>query len=250
MRLFRQRLFFILAIFLLTFPIITWADNHLKYQNRGTYHEGIKPKPVSGYDIELISVLADYREPTTSFPEALTIQFFLPERTEVHMTVRELDYRQFYWLDRVQPSTSWTEGFGNTFSWSTGPVLQHLDQGINVYELGVLARLGQPAPASIEYIAPAILYHTVPPTTVKGYWFTLKPNGRALVNCAIYPKESDAAIWSRTFRRKPAGQPFSVEWDASQAPEGPYRFLVSGYFLDSNQPIQQTIHFYHKPTVK
>ena len=240
MRSFLQRSFLLLITCLLPFPVTTWADTQLKYQDRGSYHEGIKPKPVSGYDIELISVLADYREPTTSLPETLTIQFYLPEPTEVHMTVRELDYRKFYWLDQVRSSASW----------STKPVLQNLDPRMNMYDLGVLARLGQPTPASIEYIAPAILYHTAPPFTVNGYSFTLKPNGRALVKCAVYPKESDTELWSRTFRRRPAGQPFSVEWDASHALEGSYMFLVTGYFLDSNQPIHQTVHFYHKPTVK
>jgi len=67
------------------------------------------------------------------------------------------------------------------------------------------------------------------------------------VKCAVYPKEADKAIWSRTFRRKPAGQPFSVKWNAFQDPESSYFFLATGYFLDSNQPINQTIHFYHKP---
>lgn len=250
MRLFLQRLFIPPLICLVFFPANAWADNHLKYQNRGSHYEGIKPKPVSGFDIELISVLADYREPTTTLPEKLKIQFYLPEDSEVHMTVRELDYRQFYWLDQVTPSTSWTKGFGNTFTWATGPVLQDLDRHMNMYDLGVLARLGQPTPASIEHIAPVIFYHTSPPTTVQGYWFTLKPNGRARIKCEVYPKEGDTAMWSRTFRRKPAGQPFSIQWDASQAAEGSYFFLLTGYFLDSNQPINQTIHFYHRPTIQ
>lgn len=88
------------------FPANAWADSHLTYQNRGTHYEGIKPKPVSGFDIELISVLADYREPATTLPEKLKVQFYLPEDSKVHRTVRELDYRQFYWLDQVTPSTS------------------------------------------------------------------------------------------------------------------------------------------------
>ncbi len=238
-----------LFVGLLAFPLGSSADNHLTYQNRGTYYEGVKPKPVSGYDIELISVLADYREPTTSLPEKLTIQFYLPEDTEVYLTVRELDYRRFYWLDQVTEAASWTEGFDNTFTWPTGPVLQALEPSMDMYDLGVLARLEQSTPASIERVAPVILYHSSPPATVTGYRFTLKPNGRALVRCAVYPKDADEPVWSRTFRRKPAGQPFSVQWDASEAPEGPYLFLVTGHFLDSNQPINQTIHFYHRPSV-
>lgn len=231
-------------------PSASWADTRLKYQDRGTYHEGIKPKPVAGYDLELISVLADYREPSTALPEKLKIRFFLPEKAEVYLTVRELDYRLFYWLDKVTPSESWTKGFDNTFTWVTSPVLQDLDQGMNMYELGVLARLGNENPASKEHIAPVILYHSSPPTTVKGYWFTLKPNGLANVVCAVYAEKSNTAVWDNTFRRKPAGQPFSVKWDASQAQEGPYEFNVTGYFLENNQRINQTIIFYHQPFVK
>jgi hypothetical protein len=212
MRRFLQLTLLFLLTCLLTFPLNSWAENHLTYQNRGSYYEGIKPKPVSGYDIKLISVLADYRESTTSFPEELKIQFYLLEDTDVYIIVRELDYQQFYWLDKVTHAASWSEGFGNTFTWSTGLVLQDLDDSMNMYDLGVLTCLGQSTPSSIEHIAPAIFFHTSPPATVTGYWFTLKPNGRALVQCAVYPKEADEAIWSRTFRRKPAGQLFSVKW--------------------------------------
>ncbi len=34
----------------------------LQYRSRGDRHEGVPPKPISGYDIELISALVDYRE--------------------------------------------------------------------------------------------------------------------------------------------------------------------------------------------
>ncbi len=170
MRTVLRRIFFILFSCLVLFPFNAWADTHLTFQNRGTYYEGIKPKPVSGFDIELISVLADYREPAPSLPEELKIQFHLPEDTEVHLTVRELDYRQFYWLDQVTPVTSWAEGFGNIFTWATGPVLQDLDPNMNRYDLGVLARLGHPTPSSVEHIAPVIFYHTSLPITVNGYW--------------------------------------------------------------------------------
>jgi len=229
---------------------VSMAETQLIYQDRGAYHEGIKPKPVSGYNLELISVLVDYHEPTHSLPTELKVRFYLPETTDVHITVRELDYRKFYWLDQVKPAQSWDPGFDNIFTWPTEPVLQSLDRDMNMYDLGVLARLGQPTPTSDEHIAPVILYHTSPPTTVKGYRFTLKPNGRSLVKCEVFSHEGKAPLWSRTFRRKPAGQPFSVNWDASHAHEGSYVFLVTGYFLDTNQPINQAVHFYHKPWVQ
>ena len=240
---------FLIIPFLVSAPLGVGAENHLAYQDRGSYHEGVKPKPVSGFDIELISVLADYHDPATTLPEELKIRFYLPESTDVYITVRELDYRKFYWLDQVKPSIPWTAGFNNIFAWKTGPVLRDLDENLNIDDLGVLARLEQSTPASDEHIAPVIFYHSSPPSTVEGYVFTLKPNGRALVKCEVYFQGGKSPLWSRTFRRKPAGQPFSVKWDASQAPEGPYQFFATGYFLDTNQPINQTINFYHKPSV-
>jgi hypothetical protein len=44
------------------------AQPDLQYRNRGNRYEGVKPKPVAGYDIELISVLVDYREEAKRMP--------------------------------------------------------------------------------------------------------------------------------------------------------------------------------------
>jgi hypothetical protein len=46
-------------------------DARLQYQDRGNRHEGIRPKPVSGYDIELISVRVDYKEESEQMPDHL-----------------------------------------------------------------------------------------------------------------------------------------------------------------------------------
>ncbi|HWV46853.1 MAG TPA: hypothetical protein VN039_12685 [Nitrospira sp.] len=60
-------------------PLLLWADANLDYQNRGDRFEGVKPKPVSGYDIEVISVLADYREPAERLPDQLRVGFYFAE---------------------------------------------------------------------------------------------------------------------------------------------------------------------------
>ena len=67
----------VITLMLLTLPLSLWADSNLDYQNRGDRFEGIRPKPVSGYDIELISVLVDYQEPATQLPDQLRIAFHL-----------------------------------------------------------------------------------------------------------------------------------------------------------------------------
>ena len=64
-------------------PPQLFAQRDLQYQKRGDRYEGIKPKPVSGYDIELISVLADYQEllKGDDFPNRVMLRFYLPHKT-------------------------------------------------------------------------------------------------------------------------------------------------------------------------
>lgn len=236
---------------ILVWSSTSWAQFELQYQNRGNRHEGIKPKPVSGYDLELISVMADYEEPSSTLPETLKLQFFLEDQsTDLYLTVREIDYRYYYWMDQIQPSPSWTSGFGNIFEWPTHSVLKALDRNMNPYDLGVLARLGSPMPSRIEHVAPVILYHSKGPATIDGYLFTLKPNGNARISCSIYREQESEPLWTQTFRRKIAGRPFTVTWNTKGAKEGSYTFVVTGFFLDTNRPLNQTIHFYHRPRVQ
>lgn len=230
-------------------PIPLFAQVDLEYQKRGNYYEGIRPKPVSGYDIEVLSVLVDYKEPGEGLPEQLHVRFFLERPTDVHLTVREQDYRLFYWLDKVKLPRDWQAHTYNEFVWPSGHVLKKLDKNLNPYELGILIRLGQQNPSSVERMAPAIFYHTLPPPDIPGYLFTLKTNGDARLSCSIYRQGGDAAIITQVFRRIPGGRPFTVHWDARNADDGKYALICKGFFLDNNQPLQQTIRFHHRSQV-
>ncbi len=239
-----------LALMLWSLPTMLWADPNLDYQNRGDRFEGVKPKPVSGYDIELISVLADYQEPATQLPDQLRVGFYLPSQTPVHLTVREQDYRLYYWLDKVTPTKGWQAKSVNEYSWPTGPVLRRLDQKLNTYELGVLIRLGRGTPAENEEIVPAILYHAKSPEKISGYLFTMKTNGDARLSCKILRGKESAELMTQAFRRIPGGRPFTVRWEAGTAQEGQYVLVCDGYFLDTNQHLRQTVRFFHRPAVR
>jgi hypothetical protein len=239
-----------ITLLLLIVPLSTWADSTLDYQNRGDRSEGIRPKPVSGYDIELISVLADYQEPATQLPDQLRVGFYLQSQTPVYLTVREQDYRLFYWLDKIKPTKPWQANSINEFTWPTNAVLQRLDQKLNPYELGVLIRLGRETPATNEEIAPAILYHAHPPKKINGYLFTMKTNGDARLSCKIFRGREPTELMTQTFRRIPGGRPFTVRWETGAAQEGQYALVCDGYFLDNNQHLTQTVRFFHRPTVR
>ncbi|MDF0674095.1 MAG: hypothetical protein P0120_07105 [Nitrospira sp.] len=240
---------FLLLVWLIL-PLPLWADPNLDYQNRGDRFEGVKPKPVSGYDIEVISVLADYQEPATQLPDQLRVWFYLQSQTPVHLTVREQDYRLYYWLDKVKPAKGWQAKSVNEYTWPTGAVLRQLDQKLNPYELGVLIRLGKETPAENEEIAPAILYHARPPDKINGYLFTMKTNGDARLSCKVFRGKESSELMTQVFRRIPGGRPFTVRWEAGSAQEGQYALVCNGYFLDTNQPLHQTVLFFHRPTAR
>ncbi len=231
-------------------PLSLWADANLDYQNRGDRFEGIKPKPVSGYDIEVISVLADYQEPATQLPDQLRVVFYLQSQVPVQLTVREQDYRLYYWLDKVKPAKGWQVKSMNEYTWPTSTVLRPLDEKFNPYNLGVLIRLGREMPAENEEIAPAILYHAHPPEKISGYLFTMKANGDARLSCKVLRGKEPTELMTQVFRRLPGGRPFTVRWDAKSALEGQYALICSGYFLDTNQPLRQTVRFFHRPAAR
>ncbi|WP_454064155.1 hypothetical protein [Candidatus Nitrospira salsa] len=225
------------------------AQVELQYQNRGSWYEGIKPKPVSGYDIELISVLVDYQEMNEAFPEKVKLRFYSEQEADVFLTVRELDYRHYYWLDRVTLDMTWKAGSYNAFEWETGTVLRQLSDSFGLYDLGVVARLGKETPSATERVLPAILFHSQLPKTVNGYRFTLKTGGDARLFCKIFKEGVDEPIDTQVYRRKRGGRPFTITWDASQATPGNYRLVITGFFLNTNAGIKaQTIRFYHQPT--
>ncbi len=239
-----------LVLGVLIAPLSLWADSSLDYQNRGDRFEGVKPKPVSGYDIEVISVLADYQEPAAQLPDQLRVAFHLPIQTTVQLTVREQDYRLYYWLDKIQPVTPWVANKFNEFTWPTSTVLRQLDRRLNLYELGTLIRLNRETPGSVEEVAPAILYHTRLPEKISGYLFTMKSNGDARLSCKVLRGRESAALMTQAFRRIPGGRPFTVRWEAGTAQEGQYALICDGYFLDTNQHLRQTVRFFHRPAVR
>ncbi len=234
-----------------TFPMLVWAQLDLQYQQRGDRYEGVKPKPVSGYDIELISVLVDYQEPveTERFPERLSLRFYLEGDDIVHLIVRELDYRAYYWLDKVRPATPWKSGFQNVFTWPTDPVLNQLVPKLDLYDMGALVRLGSATSSTVERVAPAVLYYAHPPATIEGYLFTMKTGEDARLMAAILQQETGQTMNVQKFRRKRAGRPFTIQWNARDALPGSYVLKITGFSLSTNQSINKEVHFFHQPSL-
>jgi hypothetical protein len=220
-----------------------------EYQKRAGRYEGIKPKPVAGYDIELLSARADYTETANSMPDRLKIKFHLDTPSSVFLYVRELDYKYYYWLDKVQPVVPWTVGFNNAFEWPSSDVLRQLIP-LRMYDLGVVVRLDHPEPAAIEHVAPAIFYSSSLPVRVNGYLFSFRLNGAAHIIASIFAADRPIPVFREVYPRKAGGASFTIRWNATAAPTGLYRLVIGGWFSDTNQPISQTVTFFHQPVVE
>jgi hypothetical protein len=243
----RKNIFGFISGLVILWATGSFAETALEYQRRVHRYEGIKPKPVSGYDIELISLLVDYREEATPLIDQFKVKFYLKKSIEVNLIVRELDPRYFYLMDRVSLDQPWQSNSWNTFKWPTGEVIKHLE-GIRIYDLGVVARLGKPVPGKVERVAPVAFYHSKPPPEIPGYLFTFKTSGDAHLSFRIY-KEGETTALFQTFRKPRGGRAFTIRWDSSAELEGTYKLVINGYFLDTNDPIGQIVYFYHQPGV-
>lgn len=210
-------------------------------------YEGLKPKPVSGYDIELLSALVASREPSPTWSQTLHLKFFLPAAEPVFVNVRlPRPKTYYYWLDKVIPPAPWHPGAFNEFTWPTAPVLRQLTS-VTLDDLGVVVRLRQQDPSRKETIAPAVLFQMQPPRTASGYRFTFKTNGAAHVTCKIY--RGDKEVYQRPQNQEKAGSPFTLSWDTQGQPEGEYRIELSGYF-DDNTPLAKEVVFNHRAAWK
>ena len=238
----------LIAFLLSTLPLLAQYDSKLQYQDRGDRWEGVKPKPVSGNDIELLSALVDYREPGSGWPPALHLRFYLPAAGPVAITVRQPRPKTvYYWLDEVMPAAPWRPKAINEYTWRTEPVLQKLSS-VAVSDLGAVVRLSTAkGPAKQERVAPAALYQTQPPAAASGYRFTFKTNGAAQVTATVY--RGDRQVFQRPPNRETAGSPFTVSWSAQGQPDGEYRLVLAGHF-DTNSRLDQEVVFYHRAAWK
>lgn len=236
-----------LILLLLASVVPCEASQALLYQDRGDRHEGIRgaPRSAGPGEVRLVSARVDYPEAVGKLPSMLKIRFFLESPPPgVKVTVRELKPEHYYWLDRVRPLKPWAAGSGNAFEWSSDLVLRQLS-GLRMGDLGVVVRLGSGDTPMREQVAPVLFYHTQPPKLVTGYLFTFTSSARARLTAQIYRGEK--SVFKQVFQAQLGGVPFTVPWEADGAPAGPYRLTLTGYFLDTNQPIDQEVQFYHQP---
>lgn len=224
------------------------TQQDLSYRDRGNRFEGVKTPQVGGYDIELLSALADYEGKPQGIPSSIKVRFFLKDSSKPFLVARELNVQYHYWMDRVY-GQSWQKDSFNHFAWSTTEVIQKLKGIRDIYDLGILARLDYQNPTKEETVAPVILYQETVPSAINGYLFTFKTNGPSRLACRIYKEGNDSPLFTQNFPRAWGGQPKTVQWNSANVEEGWYRLVINGSFRNNNDPIDKVVRFYHKRAI-
>lgn len=221
-------------------------QRQLEYQERAYAFEGIKPRPVSGFGLELISATIEHDGKAAAIGDQLRLKFFLGRQRPAYLVVRELDQRLFYWLDKAK--SSWVVGY-NTFSWPTSSVLRYFPE-LNMADLGIVVRLDKEEPGALETVAPATLSSSADTDApLTGYKFVFKLRDDAQVRATIVDETKGTPVFAGDLGQLRGGRPFLVWWDIRKfpAPAGSYRLVLKGYVLANNSPVSQVIRFVHAP---
>lgn len=225
------------------------AGAELEYGARGNRHEGLKPKPVSGYDIELIGAMAIPSGgglAAAMDPSSASLSFYLPEARTVSVVVREKEPRAYYWLDRVQPARPFWSGTTNRFRWPVADVIGPAE--VRAESLVALVRLDRETPGRRERVAPVVFPSLDSALQITGYRFVLRVNAPAKLRYRIYATGSAEPMVGSEHKKRSGGKPFEISWHAGESPGGEYRLLIEGYFLEDNTPVDQEISFVHSPS--
>jgi hypothetical protein len=219
----------------------------LSYQSRGRYSEGVRAAPSTGAVLDLVSAMVDPVEPHRELPPAFRAAFYLPADEHVHVTVREIDARYYYWLDKVQPS-GWQAGKRNVFEWPTATVIRSLRWAgapLALPDLGAVARVGTSTPSRVERVLPVALYHTRAPDRAESYSFVFRPGTRMRLRARVSKVGSKAILTDNPFPNVLADEPHLVPVDLRDAADGWYRLAITGYSASNNAEVSAEVQFYH-----
>ncbi|MCB1057634.1 MAG: hypothetical protein KDD11_19205 [Acidobacteria bacterium] len=214
----------------------------LKYGQRAHRWEGVRNRPVSGFDVELLGVQAQGDENLPDrFDDQVSARFYLDARSPLYFVARERFPKTYYWLDRVEPARTWDQRNVNIFSWPAGDVLRPL--GLDPSDLVFLARLDWERPRRQEHVAPVLLSERR--QEISSYRFTFKTNSRAKVRARVFAANGTHHWQSGALTEVEGDTPFDLVWPCSDQPDGTYRLVLEGYFLRDNSKVSQEVTFTH-----
>ena len=199
-------------------------------------------------ELELLSFVDCFEKFTTDV--ILKVRFFLPTDVPVFIQGRELQEQKQYWME--SKPTDWNAGTWNEFSnWPTRNVLTR--EGIPSWNLGVVIRFHR-GTSNGGHLAPAFVYHSTFPAPFEKYILHMRPNSTLKkVTCTIFKIVNDEEVEvvnKSLYGEKLAGEPFRVELETRDLPEGQMRLVIKGMYKNRTGELIREYEFYHKPQIR
>lgn len=217
----------------------TWEKEH----DRGNRYEGREQIPVGRPELELRSFVGS-REKYEEDVE-LKVRFFLPEALPVSLEAREIrDEKQY--LMRAK-TVEWEAGRWNTFGpWPTREVLDL--EGVAHWNLGLRVEVTRETGRAL---LPALLFHRQPPDSVERLVAqVLTFSALRRVEYAVFgpgPDGPEKLAGDRLVDEFPAGEPFPVEIDTQDLPQGWLRFELDALYKGRFDGPELDFDFFHQP---
>jgi hypothetical protein len=222
------------------------ADDTVDYSNRGTWFEGIRSAPVSGYDLILVGAKVIFGENCNSAsPENGYISVRTRSAAPLHLSIREQVPTYNYWLDQVAQASLVKTDRPNEkrFQWPLKPVLLRL--AIEPSQLLPIVRIASAKPTADESVAPAAMCTMVRvPPKLDGYLFQFSVRNDSTLTARILRSDGTAVMV-----QKPAVQrgdiPYRVFWRPGSHRSGQYTLAVSGENSISHRALDYRVKFDH-----
>ena len=211
-----QVLLVVLLLLLCSFWVSSAHADDLDYRLRGSepnqYYEGRAPNQVNGADVTLLSARIEDstdNKSMTKMPANIGVRIKrsqLVDAKDVELKIGEIHQYTYYNFNRE--NHNWYSE--SDFSWSTDAMKR---MGVDLENLGVVAKLRDKKEVGSEWIAPVIVYYDkILPKRSDTYLFALRLAEEASsLNCSIYYGEK---IIQTSDECKPirVGEPFDFKW--------------------------------------
>jgi len=241
--------FLILGLSLTAFsqPDKKWKVRNDK-DNR--YEGSIDKEVASEPPIKLISFYSSKEKFNRN--SVLKVTFYLKDQLKVYLTAQELENREFYWMEAKRQD--WPLGWNVFGPWPVDEVLE--DLSISPDNLGILVRLLEEK-IDLEKesgpIAPAILYHSSPPSKIDHYTAYFMPGKPLSGGTYEIHKvcEGNELLGKGAIGRQSVGIPFPIEFNLPKDWQGPARLKIVVKIKNevASVPPSYEYCFYHIPVL-
>jgi len=214
-----------------------WYGNH----DLGNRYEGLFGENQGSPEWELRSFVASVEPYPMDRSADLTIRYYVPDSTKAFIKASVISRTPSYLMEPKEKKLSTDKGWRSFAGWSTKDVL--LQKKIRSSDLGVLVRLGADSEA-VHLFAPAIVYSSSPPKTLKTYRFDLF----TAVALKDFTFDVIGNNYRRSYKHAAAGDRTNVaiEFNATEIPEGPTRVVLRPEIESSGEKLPLDWRFYHK----